>query len=507
MHTTPLLLSDHAVWQRDRPIALTGEAPPGTRVTARFRERGYDTVADAHGRWRLALGPLAPTPASRDTGDDLVLAVGDTTSTTRDILVGDVWLCSGQSNMEMPLKDCDGGIDEANHSHHARLRLLTVRRTVADAPLAPHELPTDGWQRCTPESAGAFSAVGFWFGRRVLETTRVPIGLVQAAVGNTPCESWTSREVLESDRQFAPILERWKQSLRDWPDAEKRYERAFAKWDHDADLAEREGRAIPGAFPKLIGPGATWTPAGLFNAMIAPLTTTPIKGVTWYQGAASPDRAFQYRALFRALIRQWRASWNLGYFPFLFVQEAAFGPRRDEPCEHSWAELREAQAMALTEPNTAMAVAIDTGDAADIHPRKKEPLGDRLALAARARVYGENIAWSGPVLRSWRVEGSRVRLTFDHTFGGLRTSDVGPLVGFAVSAGATDFTQGHRNFAWADARIEGDDVIVQSARVASPVAVRYAWAQNPRCNLVNAAGLPAAPFRSDDWPGVTVSNF
>jgi sialate O-acetylesterase len=228
--------------------------------------------------------------------------------------------------------------------------------------------------------------------------------------------------------------------------------------------------------------------------------------VIWSQGAAAPERAFQYRSLFRALIREWRRAWGVEDLPFLFVQEAAFGPRRDEPGEHSWAELREAQAMALSEPNTAMAVALDCGEAANIHPRRKIPVAERLALAARAIAYGEPLEWSGPRYRGMTVEGAGIRVRFDHAAGGLATADGAAPRGFAVSAGAGSTDAGNRGFTWAGARIEGRDVVVSSPAVPHPVAVRYAWAQNPDANLINAAGLPAAPFRSDDWPGVTVHN-
>lgn len=494
------ILCDHAVWQRGASVPLEGAAAASSAVSATFRGRTYRTQADSAGRWRLALGPLeAGGP------DDLVIQVdGAAPRTVRDILVGELWICSGQSNMEMALKEAEGGAEEIARAHHAHLRLLTVPRRVALEPTS--DFDGAGWQRCAPEVAADFSAVGYWFGLRLQEALGVPVGLIQAAVGATPGEAWVPRAVLESDADFHPILARWRQSLQDHPDSEGRYAKAFAAWDQAADQAEREGRPIPGPFPKLVGPGNTWTPGGLFNGMIAPLTGVPVGGVAWYQGAGAPERAYQYRKLFRALIRDWRRAWGREDLPFIFGQEARFGPRRDQPCEHSWAELREAQAMALAEPHTALVVAIDTGEEKNIHPRQKRPLGERWALAARAMVYGQDVPFSGPTLASVSIAGGRVCLRFAHTYGGLRTSDGGPLRGLALSGGASDFSAGNRGFFWAQARLEGDQIVAWCDRVPQVRAVRYAWAQNPDCNLINAAGLPAGPFRTDDWPGVTVDN-
>ena len=492
-------VTDHAVLQREIALPLAGISTPEAQVSVIFRGKEYRAIADAAGAWRVTLDPQ---PAGGP--EALVIREADGETVLRDLLVGDVWVCSGQSNMEFPLKHAEDGARDAAKAHDPLLRLLAVRGTVAAEP--QQALP-DGaaWAACTPETAADFSAVGYYFGRRMTELG-VPVGLIGAAVGNTPGEAWAPMPVLTEEPAFAPILERWRRSLALYPDPDGTVAAAFAQWDHDADLAEREGRPIPGAFPKLVGPGSPWTPAGLFYGMIAPLTALPIRGVLWMQGAAAPERAFQYRTLFRRLIRAWRVAWGQGDSPFFFAQEANFGPPREEPCEHSWAELREAQALALAEPRTGMVVAIDTGEEKDIHPKSKAPLGERFALLARALVFGEDVPCSGPECAGMTVEGNSLRLHFRHAAGGLRTSDGGPLRGFAVSPGATDFTQGNRGFVWAEARIDGDDVVVSAPGVPHPVAARYAWAQNPSCNLVNGAGLPAGPFRTDDYPGVTVGN-
>ena len=499
--TVPAFISDHAVWQRDARIPLRGSAPPHTAVTLTFGPDQWTVTADARGLWQVTLGPFATGPAR-----DLSIAPADGAAVIiRDIVMGDVWVCAGQSNMEMALQAATDGPAAAAAANFPQLRLLQLAPRSTLAPQA--DLPAGSqWQCCVPAAAATFSAIGFYFGRELLAHSTVPIGLVQAAVSNTPGEAWVARELLDREPDFAPILERWQRALAVAPDPDQSYAKAFVDWDAQTDQAEQAGRPIPGPQPKLIGPGHPWTPAGLWNGMIAPLTAFPIRGVIWYQGAGAPERAFQYRKLFRQLIRDWRRAWGLGDFPFLYLQEANFGPRRVDPQEHSWAELREAQQLALAEPNTAMGVALDVGETENIHPGLKRPLGERLAWAARAVVYGEDRPWSSPFFQSMEREGARIRLRFTATYGRLATADGAGPRGFAISPGAVDFSTGHRNFIWAEARIEGDTMVVWSDRVPAPAAVRYAWAQNPDCNIVNAIGLPLAPFRTDDWPGLTIHN-
>lgn len=495
------LLKDHAVIQAGVPLTVAGSARPGEEVAVLFRGLRFIAPVDASGRWQAALPPL---PAG---GPDsmVVSASDDGEMILRDLLVGEVWVCAGQSNMAFRLRDAEGAEEDIPRAARPELRLIKVPRRVADEPR--RDLPSwCAWRVSDPESAADFSAMAYHFGVRLQEALKTPVGLILAAVGETPAEAWMPRGLLEADPDLQPILERGRKALAVHPDPDKTYEKAFAEWDHAADLAEREGRPIPGAHPKLIGPGHPWTPGGVFNGMVAPLLAHPIRGAAWCQGEAAPERAWQYRKLFRLLIRNWRASWGLGDFPFLFVQAAAFGPRREEPGEHSWAELREAQQTGLLEPNTAMVVALDCGDEHNIHPRKKKPVGERLALAAQAVAYGRRLEWSGPMFKAMTIEGRRARLSFEHTADGLRTSDARPPRGFALSGGAADFSRGNRGFHWAEARIEGHAVVLESAAVPAPAAARYAWAQNPDGNLVNSAGLPAAPFRTDDYPGITQAN-
>jgi sialate O-acetylesterase len=267
------------------------------------------------------------------------------------------------------------------------------------------------------------------------------------------------------------------------------------QWSYKVESGLEPKHPDWGSRPEPPGPNNQNSPSVLYNAMIAPLVPFAIRGAIWYQGEANAGRAYQYRTLFPTMIRNWRKAWGEGEFPFYFVQLANWQPLKPEPGESEWAELREAQMMTLREPQTGMAVIIDIGDTNDIHPRNKLDVGHRLAAWALANTYGEKVETSGPLYKSFAVEGDKIRVRFTHAVG-LKTADGGPLKGFAIAG------EDHK-FVWAEARIEGNDVVVWNKDVTKPVAVRYAWADNPICNLYNKAGLPASPFRTDTWPGVT----
>jgi sialate O-acetylesterase len=302
-------------------------------------------------------------------------------------------------------------------------------------------------------------------------------------VGGSPAESWVNPKVLDADPEYRQFLETYRSDM-------NRYETALAKFKDDSEKAKAESKPAPRA------PGRPWMPAGLYNGMLAPILPYGIKGVIWYQGESNAGRAYQYRRLFPLMIRNWRADWGQGEFPFLFVQLAAFGPNPQTIGESDWAELREAQLMtASNTPRTAMAVAIDVGAYDDIHPRNKQPVGARLALAARAVAYGERLAYSGPVYESMKIEADKVVLSFKHSGAGL-VARGGPLKGFIIAGDDKVWRE-------ATAVIKGNRVVVSGAGITKPVAVRYAWAKYPECNLFNVEGLPATPFRTDNWPGVT----
>jgi sialate O-acetylesterase len=412
---------------------------------------------------------------------------GSNTVTLRDILFGEVWVASGQSNMEWSVSRSNNPEQEIAKSDFPSIRFFQVKNTVADAPV---DDVTGSWESCNPERTGAFSGVAYFFARDLHQRMRVPVGILQSDWGGTPAQAWTSKAALEADPRLHRYAENWSKLLANHPEAQARYEEQLAKWKQAAEEAKAAGRT-PAAQPRPpMGPGSPHTPSGLYNAMIAPLAPFTIRGVIWYQGESNAGRVDNelYRLLFPAMIQDWRNAWNQGAFPFLFVQLANFAP----PAAGTWPVLRESQLATLELRNTGMAVATDVGDSNDIHPKDKQTVGTRLALAARAIAYGEKITYSGPVYRQAATERGEMRLWFDHTGSGLRARG-DKLTGFEI-AGAD------RRFVPAEARIDGATVIVSSPQVQSPAAVRYAWANDPVANLINAEGLPATPFRTDRWP-------
>jgi sialate O-acetylesterase len=443
---------------------------------------------------------------------------GKNTITIKNILVGEVWVCSGQSNMAMSVRSSANAEKEIAEANYPGIRLFTVERKVAEQPQSDC---VGSWTSCSPETVGDFSAVAYYFGRELhKELARAtlwtgsnqpsagPIGLIHTSWGGTPAEAWTRREILEKYDDFAPILTRYEDAVAKYPQAKAEYDQQLAQWKEAVEKAKTAGEKPPRQPGAPLGPGHHHSPAGLYNAMIAPLIPYGIQGAIWYQGEANVGRAYQYRTLFPVMIKNWRNDWGQNNFPFLFVQLPNFKAVNPQPSESDWAELREAQLKTLDLVNTGMAVIIDIGEADDIHPKNKQDVGKRLALWALAKTYGKPLVYSGPIYKSMKVEGDKIILQFDYVGGGLvarlpRGSSVGqagggePLKGFAI-AGAD------RKFVLADARMEADGIVVSSGEVSEPVAVRYAWADNPVCNLYNKEGLPASPFRTDDWPGLTV---
>ena len=481
----PAIISDHMLLQRDIAASVWGWAAPGATVSISLGEQRTSAVATGDGRWQAWLEPMAAGGPF-----DLVIRA-DREIAVRDVLIGDVWVGSGQSNMEWPVSLTTNAAAEIAGASFAEMRLFTVPRRVSDTP----EEDVEGrWELITPQSVPAFSAVAYFFGRELHTRLRVPVGLIHASWGGTPAEAWTSTPTLEASPALQPILVNWRKALLGWPQASAAYARKTEEWEPQAAAAKAQGQPEPPRPEQPQGPGHAWTPAGLFNGMIAPVVRYTIRGAIWYQGESNAQayRSYEYRHLFAAMIADWRVAWNQGPFPFVFVQLANWLPRREEPVESHWAELREAQLLTMrTVPNTGMAVTIDIGDAEDIHPRNKQDVGRRLALEARRVAYGESIVSSGPIYRSMRIEGHRVRVLFDSVGDGL-VARTEPLADFAV-AGRDG------RFVWADARIDGVTVLVSSAAVPNPVAVRYAWQDNPQASLYNREGLPASPFRTDDW--------
>ena len=472
----PALFGDHMVVQRDLPIHVWGWADHGESVIVEFLGQEIPAVPSAGGRWEAYLDPA-------EAGGPFALTVrGNNTVTVEDIHVGEVWVGSGQSNMVWPLQRSRNAEEEIANASHPGIRYFKVELTTADTP---QEDVRGEWKVLSPATAAEFSGVAYFFARHLHGKLGVPIGVVQSAWGGTPAEAWTSLPTLKADPSLSGMVGEFD---REAEEARAPYAKALANWEKRAAEAKSAGKEAPRRPAQPRGLRNQHKPGALFNAMIAPLTPYPIRGAIWYQGETNGNRGqgLIYRRLFRSMIEDWRQQWGLGPFPFLFVQLANYGR---VPPTSTWPELREAQAMALGLAQTGMAVTIDIGNPTDIHPRNKQDVGLRLALAARAIAYGEtNLESSGPVFRQVTREGGALRLWFDHAGRGL-TATGGPLVGFELAG-----TDG--KFVEAEARIAGNTVLVLSRQVRSPIQARYAWADDPKGNLANAAGLPASPFRT-----------
>lgn len=486
--TLPNIFGDHMVLQQGATVPVWGWAEQGEEVTVTLGKQAEKAVAAEDGTWRVDLRRMK-------TGGpyELTVAGKDDSRTITDVLVGEVWVGSGQSNMGWPVKLTDNAEAEIAAANHPEVRLFSVELKVATEP---QDNCKGSWMVCTPETVPDFSAVLYYFGRDLHQELKLPLGLINTSWGGTPAEAWASRESMEADPSLKHLVEQWDEKLAAYPAAKEAYDKALAEWQVAADQAKAAGQEAPAKPGEPQGPNHPWLAAGLYNQMIAPITPFAIKGAIWYQGESNAPRAYQYRALFPTMITSWRKDWDQGDFPFYFVQLANFKDRQPEPGESDWAELREAQTMTLSLPNTGMATIIDIGDAKDIHPRNKQDVGKRLALNALAKDYRKRVEYSGPAYASHSIDGNTVKLRFDHTKGGLKVHG-DKLAGFAIAGE-------DKKFVWADATIKGKTVLVSSPDVPNPVAVRYGWADNPEATLYNGAGLPAVPFRTDDWPGVTV---
>ena len=489
----PAVLSDNMVLQADMALPIWGWADPGGSVTVKLGGQSKTAVADTKGKWSVKLDAI------KAGGLHTMTIAGAETITVKNILAGEVWVCSGQSNMQWTVKSSMNADQEIAAATYPKIRLFTVPRVPA---LTPQDDCQGAWIECSPETAGGFSAVGYFFGRAIYKARGVPVGLINTSWGGTPSETWTRPSKLKTLPDAKPLLERWDSQAKNYdPEKAKQdYEAAMVKWKEAAAKAKAAKKKAPRQPRKPGDPRMHHhRPGNLYNGMIAPLVPFAIRGAIWYQGESNAGRAYQYRSIFPGMIEDWRESWGQGDFPFFWVQLANFHTRLDEPAGSAWAELREAQSMTLKLANTGQAVIIDIGEAKNIHPKNKQDVGKRLALSARKVAYNENIVHSGPVLTSRKIEGSTVRLTFDCVGGGLIAKGGGDLKGFAL-AGAD------KKFIWAKAVIDGNSVVLSCPKVAKPVAARYAWADNPECNLYNKEGLPASPFRTDTWPGLTVNS-
>lgn len=474
----PSLFSDHAVLQRGQPVPVWGTADAGEEVSVSLAGQTQNTKAGVDGKWKVSLKPLKEA-------ENLTLTVkGKNTLTVNDVAVGEVWVASGQSNMAFRLSRDANAKAAAEAATDPQLRFFTVGANSSDTPLTE---VASKWIPSDPKAAENFSAVAYYFARDLRAALKVPVGILHSSVGGTPAEAWTSRPALETKPELnKPLSEAQEAAVKGWPAALERYKQNEAKilenWKTATEKAKADGTPPPRKPAPPEDPALSKNrPSGLYNAMIAPLQPYRIRGAIWYQGESNSGRGAQYRTLFPTLIADWRKVWDQGDFPFFFVQIT--------PHQGMSPEIREAQLLTVANvKNTAMAVTTDCGDAKDIHPTRKEPVGSRLALAARHKTYGEKIEYSGPSFESLKIDGGKAVLKFSHA-GGLQAKD-GELKGFTVAGE-------DKNFVPAKAEIKGETVIVSAEGVAKPVAVRYGWTNVPEVNLYNSAGLPASPFRTD----------
>ena len=508
--TPAALFTENAVLQRDKPVPVWGTATKGEKITVTFGSQQRTATAGVDGRWIVILDPL---PAST-TGTDLVIA-GANTITLRNVLVGEVWLCSGQSNMEWPLARVANAAAELAAANSPLIRHLRLEQSVAEAPADTAK--TTGWQVSTPETAGTFTAVGYFFARDLHQKLGVPLGIINSSAGGTPIESWLSPAALAGDPALAVIGERWRADLAAYPSRKTEYDAALAAWtraEAEARLAAparaaatKAGRGGVKPDPAAVhqewlrqnprprpprGPGDSRMPAGLFNGMINPLLPGALRGVLWHDGEGNAARAAEYHAFFTAMITAWRAHFAQGDISFYWVNLAGHAPPADQfERGRTFALLREAQTKALTLPNTGQAITLDLSEPRNVQPAKLPEVGRRLALLARHRDYDLVSDDTGPTFVSATREGAALRVRFAHATGGLVAHD--------KPVQALELAGADRIFRPAEGRIERGTLVVSSPHVREPEAVRYAFTNFPAANLYNGAGLPAVPFRSDAW--------
>jgi len=531
----PAEFSDHMVLQRGAPVPVWGSADAGANVAVEFAGQAKSAHANSSGQWRVTLDPLnaSATPAI------LKVQSGDAVVRIADVLVGEVWLAGGQSNMGFPLSAAHNAAETLPAAQDPQLRFLSVNRATA---AEPQRNVKAAWALATPDSAKSFSAVAYFFAREIRKDQKCPVAILQAPWGGTPIETWISLEGIERTPPLEKTLAQWEKALEQYrkvqenPKLVSDYQADLKKWHTEVEpgftatmkeynAAKAAGKSV-GEKPKPSRPEPQnpdpmaipspskrpQTPSVSFNGMIAPLIPYAIRGVIWYQGEANGSAGLEYRKLFPRLIEDWRALWKQSSaetaadFPFLFVQLPGCGSDPEPVALRGSPWLREAQTMTLRLPGTAMAITIDIGNPQDPHPIDKVDVGQRLALLARKHVYGESIVASGPLYQGYSVEpGGKVRVRFTETGTGL-TVHQPPWYAAGVKPYPADkpigfFIAGDdKKWVEAEAAIDGESVLVSSPRVPKPAAVRYGWANSPRCNLYNKEGLPASPFRTDDWP-------
>jgi sialate O-acetylesterase len=493
------MFGDHMVLQQGMRNRVWGDADPGEAVTVSLAGQSKSTTAGANGRFEVLLDPV-----QEYGGPHELVVKGKNTLTFKDVLIGEVWICSGQSNMQWAVDQANDPDLEKASARYPGIRLISVPQVGTQEPQKNFN---GAWGVCSPETVGQFSAVGYFFGRQLHQTLDVPVGLIDNAWGGSAAEAWVRRDKLAAHESLKSLHDRWVAVEEALPAAKAAFLARVEQWKADVAKAKADGKPAPkapGGDPEAPMRGNS-RPGNIHSGVLAPSIGYGIRGVIWYQGESNAGRAEQYRTLFPFMIESWREEWNLPdnrNFPFYWVQLADFKAEATAPGESEWAELREAQTMTMRLPNTGEAVIIDIGEGKDIHPKNKQDVAKRLARWALAETYGrQDIACRSPAYKSMEKKGSTILLTFDHVTSGWRPFDVPEPKGFTIAGEDRTFHPARAKIL-PDGRIE-----VSSEAVADPVAVRYAWSDNPVCNMYSGAGLPLTPFRTDAFPGVTAGKY
>lgn len=476
------LFQDHAVLQRGKPIPVWGTSAPGENISVEYNGQTAATTADADGKWQVILPALEASPEGKK-----LIVRGTNRIVLDDVVVGDVWLCSGQSNMEWTVENSTNAEQEISGARNDLIREFKIIRSVSEKPLS------DGkgeWRPSSRRTVRKFTAVGYFFAKEIYNEIKVPIGLINSTWGGTRVEFWMNEDVLKTAKAYPGIRNRWETRLREYPEKEKTWRVQMGRWEQDRRLAaERRQEYTRRAPTAPEGPGSRYMPSGLYNGMINPLVPYGLKGILWWQGEHSTDRADWYRELFPMMIKQWRESFGQKDLPFYYVQLAAYEAGSDKT-RQQWAFLREAQTVGRKLPATGMVLALDIGKERDIHPPDKQVVGRRLAWLALAKTYGKDFPCEGPQMERIGRNPKGLRIIFKNGEG--LACDHDPVPGFEI-AGADHV------FVPVPARIDGDSVLIELPQGTAVESIRYCWWNYPPKPMRNAAGLPAEPFRTDNW--------
>jgi sialate O-acetylesterase len=495
--STPAIFGSNMVLQQSHACPVWGKAEPLASISLSFAGKTYETKANEKGSWRVT---LEPHPA---TSNPLIMRIIEESPngkentgyiTYENILVGEVWLCSGQSNMQWSVSRSQDSDLESLSAYYPNLRLITIPQVGSQEPQYDFK---GAWESATPTTAANFSAVGYFFGRRLHQILQVPVGLINNSWGGSACEAWIPRNRLHQCKLAQPYLKEWQEKEKNY-DYDKQlteYKNRLAKWEAEQKSGNAKGKRPRQPRNQMTG---QHRPANLYNGVLHPLIGYGIKGTIWYQGESNAGRAHAYREVFPLMIQSWRQVWGQGDFPFYWTQLADYMNEVDTPGDSTWAELRESQTLTLQQlKNVGEAVIIDAGEGRDIHPRNKQIVANRILRHALVNEYGHKLPNRSPTYKSHQIMGNKIQITFDQAGDGLYCFDTRTPIGFAICGN-------DQKFVWAEAKLIGQNKVeVWADSVSSPAAVRYAWSDNPVCNLYRKDGavtLPVTPFRTDNFP-------